>query len=105
MSSDRPDGWTKAMWESPFMEKLRREAQIMSEGGQIMTVNGASMGMATWNLLLSKRDLSIWTKMKMKPTRGWKVTNVKRYFGITGTGDKLMSNFMVIYDALVPAKE
>jgi hypothetical protein len=103
--SDRPDGWTKAMWESPFMEALKAEAEILQEGGQILTVNGASMGQATWNLICSKRDLSLWTGRRIKAHRRWKVSDVKWYFGITGTGENLMRNFMVIFDAILPAED
>lgn len=102
--SDIPDGWTKAMWESPFMEALRHEAEILQEGGQILTVNGANMGQATFNLLCSRRDLRLWSR-RIKPHRRWKVSDVKWYFGIKGTGENLLRNFMVIYDAIIPARD
>jgi len=68
-------------------------------------VNGSPMKMAVWNLICSKRDLSMWTKHNMKPTRMWKVSDVKWYFGIKGNGQKLMDEFMIIFNAIVPKKE
>ena len=44
-------------------------------------------------MIVSKRDLSLWTKLGMKPHRGWKVSDCKRYFGLTGSGEKLMNAF------------
>ena len=38
----------------------------------------------------------------MKPTRAWKVSHVKNYFGIKGTGQKLLDNFMKIFEAVEP---
>ena len=96
--------WQTVM-DSPFFVQLRKEAEILEEGGEIMTVNGSAMGQAIWNLILTKRDLTLWTQHKIKPTRSWKVTDVKNYFGIKGTGQKLMDNFMEIFDAMMPESE
>ena len=38
----------------------------------------------------------------IKPTRMWKVSHPKHYFGITGTGQKLLQNFLEIYHAVAP---
>ena len=86
--------------DSPFMQELRKEAEMPLD--ELMSVNGSPMGRAIWNLICSKRDLSLWTNLGMKPHRHWKVTDVKRYFGIKGTGEKLMGNFMELFDAVMP---
>ncbi len=66
--------------------------------GRTMNVNGGDMPTAIWNLICSKRDLTMYCRpYKMKPHRHWRVTDVKKYFGITGTGDKLLANFMALY--------
>jgi len=90
--------YTKAMWESPFMVQYLEDGLARERGEDILNVNGTPMGQAVWNLLCTKRDLTLWTKIGMKPHRHWKVTNVKKYFGIKGTGENLMKQFMVIYD-------
>ena len=64
--------------DSPFIHELAAEAQTLESGGEIMTVNGSPMGRAIWNLICSKRD-------------------VKRYFGIKGTGKNLLYNFMELF--------
>jgi hypothetical protein len=61
-----------------------------------MSVNGSSMSQGVWNLIVTKRDLSLWTQFKMKPHRNWKVSQVKTYFGLTGRGQKLFDQFMAL---------
>ena len=51
--------------------------------------NGRQMPIAYYNLVLSIRDVSLWTK-GMKPHRNWKLKQVKEYFGITGNADKIL---------------
>jgi len=89
---------------SPFIEEL--------QSGRTVNVNGNPTPTAVWNLIISKRDLSMWTgkfsdgrPMKMKPHRHWKVTDVKKYFGITGTGDRLMANFMALFNDVMGEEE
>ena len=90
--------------DSPFMEELRKEAEIIANGGEVMTVNGSPMGRAIWNLIVSKRDLSGYVR-GWKPHRHWKVTDVKKYFGIKGSGETLLNNFMHLYNDIMGAIE
>jgi hypothetical protein len=55
---------------------------------QDLYVNGKESSRGMWNLIVSKRDLGLW-KMGMKPNRHWKVTDVKKYFGLKGNKEKL----------------
>jgi hypothetical protein len=54
------------------------------------------MNKAEFNLICSKRDISLYVKHGMKPHRHWKVGDVKKYFGIKGTGQKLLDEFMAV---------
>ena len=56
------------------------------------------MNKAEFNLICSKRDISLWTQLKMKPHRHWKVSDAKTYFNIKGTGKKLLADFMEVYN-------
>ena len=80
--------------DSPFRNQLRAE---LESDKPLMLVNGSPMAGAIWNLIVSKRDLTLWGKSGIKPTRSWKVTTAKKYFGIKGTGLNLLSNFMSLY--------
>lgn len=78
--------------DSPFFADL--------DSGRTM----GSMPLAVWNLICTKRDLRLYTGPgKIRPHRGWKVTDVKRYFGIRGTGQVLMDNFMELHDVVMGA--
>ena len=61
-----------------------------------LTVNGNQMSQGVWNMIVTKRDLSMWTKHKIKPHRNWKVSQVKAYFGLTGRGQKLLDQFLAL---------
>ena len=60
--------------------------------------NPAKMNKAEFNLICSKRDISLWTKMGMKPHRGWKVSDAKTYFNIKGTKESLLVDFTEVWD-------
>jgi hypothetical protein len=70
--------------------------------GTTISVNGNPMPTAIYNLIISKRDISLWTKIGMKPHRGWNVSAAKKYFGIKGNGQNLMDEFTKIYDKYYP---
>ena len=69
--------------------------QELRSGGSI-AVNDGHMPRAIYNLIISKRDMNAYL-MGWKPHRYWKVTDVKKYFGIKGTGQNLVNRFMVLY--------
>lgn len=88
---------THEMRVSPFMEQFEKEMIARQNGEDILSVNGNPMGGAMWNLIISHRDLSLWTGYDPKteeirpggphiqPNSNWRVKDVKKYFGIKGT--------------------
>lgn len=80
--------------DCPFVEEYN--------SGKTISVNGKPMLTAIWKLIVSKRDISLYTKCGIIPTRGWKVSTFKKYFGITGSGQKLMDNFMALFNQIIP---
>ncbi len=92
--------FTDKMWESPFMQTYGEEGERFESGEDIFTVNGNPTGHAVFNLICSKRDLSLWT-IGMKPHRHWKVSEVKKYFGIKGNRDELFRQITLIHDVIV----
>ncbi len=55
--------------------------------------------MAMWNLITSKGAVKLYTK-GIKPNRHWKITDVKKYFGMNGNADVLHSKLVKLYDVL-----
>jgi len=65
---------------------------------QDLSVNGKASSKGMWNLIVSKRDLGLWSKIGMKPNRHWKVTDVKRYFGLKGNKHKIYEDICKMVD-------
>jgi hypothetical protein len=55
----------------------------------MFNVNGSPMARGVWNLLVSIRDVSLFTK-GIKPHRMWRLKDVKDYFGVTGGKEKVL---------------
>ena len=54
---------------------------------------------AMYNLITSKAAVQLWTK-GIKPNRHWKVTDVKKYFGMNGNAEVLHSKLVKLHDIL-----
>jgi hypothetical protein len=78
--------------DSPFYRSITDE-------GQYTFVNGKKTPMAMWNLILSIRDCGLYSK-GIKPHRNWKISDVKYYFGITGSAAVLKGKLEAIKDLI-----
>ena len=52
--------------------------------------------LARFNLICTERDLKLWCNIGMKPHRAWKVSDVKKYFGLTGSKQTLLPRFLAL---------
>ena len=68
-------------------------------------LNPQTMNKAEYNLICSKRDISLWTKLGMKPHRSWKVSDAKIYFDIKGSKESLLVDFMEVFDEYFELKK
>ena len=55
--------------------------------------------MAMWNLITTKGAVKLYTK-GIKPYRGWRITDVKKYFGMNGNAETLHSKLVKLHDVL-----
>ena len=62
-------------------------------------VNDGLMTRATWNLLISIRDVKLW-KAGIRPHRHWRLKHVKEYFGILGNADFILQHLYKLKDEL-----
>ena len=86
---------------SPFWTQLLADEDARQNGGgEALNVNGAAFGWARWNLICTRRDLKLFTSCGIKPNRHWRLRDVKAYFGVSGTGERLMERFGAILDAV-----
>lgn len=68
-----------AVIQSPFASQL----------GESLSFNGGQMSVGMYNLLVSRRDMKMYSRHNMKPHRFWKFGDVKTYFGLSGNKDKV----------------
>ena len=69
--------------------KQIKGTQFMTDLGIDLDVNGHNMGRGMYNLIVSIRDVSLYSK-GIRPHRMWKITAVKKYFGIKGSTEKCL---------------
>jgi len=55
-----------------------------------ISTNNGFITKGNWNLILSKRDVSLFCK-GIKPHRFWKLSNVKAYFGLKGGKESILA--------------
>ena len=55
--------------------------------------------MAMWNLITSKGAVKLYTK-GIKPNRHWKITDVKKYFGMNGNPEVFLSKLTKLHEVL-----
>jgi hypothetical protein len=105
------DSWKEIMYDTsytfnvdevPGLRQISEDCEKRDRGEQIMMVNNAPMGMGMWNLIITRHDFTLWVKLKIKPHRHWKVTQAKKYWGLKGSGLKMMAQFMALTYSLDP---
>ena len=65
-----------------------------------LSINGAQSSRAFYNLVISIRDVSLFSK-GIKPYRGWRITDVKNYFGVKGNPTKVLIQLQELKEDLV----
>ena len=73
--------------------------QFATDLGIDLNVNGHNMGRGMWNLLVSIRDVSLFTK-GIKAHRHWRLTDVKNYFGLVGGKEKCLEQLQAYKEFL-----
>ena len=59
--------------------------------------NGDDIPIAYWNLVKAKMDISLWCKFGIVPHRHGKISDVKKYFELSGTRANLYDRFIEKY--------
>jgi len=86
--------------ETPFPKGIDASAPFFADS-RMIDVNGAPLPMQAWNLACTRRDLSLFCK-GIKITRGWRLKDVKAYYGLSGGKDKCLAQIEALiayYDA------
>lgn len=64
-----------------------------------LQINGVKSSKGFYNLIVSIRDLKLY-QIGMKPHAYWKISDVKKYFGIKGTKESILQQLKDLKDAL-----
>lgn len=78
---------------SPFFSEMTDENKVIS-------VNGVPTAKGYWNLILSIRDVNLYSK-GIKPHRYWKIGDVKNYFGISGSAPIMANKLEELKDIII----
>lgn len=73
------------------VEKMIKEitgTKFQEDLGRSIDVNGKPMPVGYWNLIISIRDVKLYSK-GIKPHRMWKISDVKWYFGVKGSAQQI----------------
>jgi hypothetical protein len=70
------------------MDNLKTQFEI--DWYKPMQINGMQSNKAYYNLIVTIRDLSLWTK-GIKPHRNYRLKDVKNYFGLSGSAQTMLT--------------
>ena len=73
--------------------------QFLKDLDAPLNINGAQSSRAYYNLVVSIRDVSLFSK-GIKPHRMWRIGDVKRYFGVKGGTLKVLEQLQAYRDQL-----
>ena len=65
-----------------------------------LNINGKQSSKGWYNLIVSIRDVEMY-RVGIKPHRNWRVTDVKKYFGISGKSDSIISQLEELRNILM----
>jgi len=70
---------------------METKTQFELDWEKPMRINTMESNRGYYNLVLTIRDLSLYTKVGLKPHRHWRLKDVKQYFGITGSAASMLT--------------
>ena len=80
-----------------FMQKVDNTAPFWQ---QLHSEEADQVQHAMYNLILTRRDVNLYLK-DIKPHRGWKIGDVKAYFGIKGGKQKIADQINLLHREFV----
>ena len=71
-------------------QQQQQQPKYFADLQKPIRINDGVMSIGIYNLIVSIRDLKIYSR-GMKPHRNWKITDVKKYFGVQGSTLNILS--------------
>ena len=75
--------------------EMNEDCQFLKDLTTDINKRFRNYNLGLWNLSLSIRDLRLYTK-GIKPHRAWKISDLKRYFGMNGNKDDLLNKLLAV---------
>jgi hypothetical protein len=69
---------------------ITEETQFEIDWYKPLMINGMESNKGYYNLCLTIRDLTLYTKRGMKPHRHWRLKDIKQYFGLKGSAAAML---------------
>jgi len=93
---------------APFFEQLERdinERRVTNVGYLDADGNGKSVDQyrTLLQLTFQRRYARTYAEIRMKPTRHWKITDIKKYYGVKGSALKVADQLDAIYESITEA--
>ena len=87
-----------------FMQKVDRSApfwvELHDEERPTIKIQGRDVPRYLYNLMVTRRDVNLYLH-GLKPHRGWKIGDVKAYFGLKGGKQKVADAINAMHSELV----
>jgi len=83
---------------------IRTDTKFIEEFNAPINLNGSNSSRSVWNLICSRRDIKLW-QVGMKPNNHWRVSDVKKYFGIKGNKDTLVDKIEILCEIFLPQRD
>jgi hypothetical protein len=88
-----------------FMKNVDANApfwvELHDENRKMLNINNNDVPRCLYNLMLTKRDIRLYADYDMKPNRHWKISDVKKYFGLKGGKGKIKDAIFTIHDEFI----
>jgi hypothetical protein len=82
-----------------FLEKIKG-TKFEKDMDTAISLNGCEVSLGYYNLALSIRDMKMYVKFSIKPHRGWKISDVKKYYGLKGDKVNILEGLLIYQDCI-----
>ena len=82
-----------------FLEKIKG-TKFESDTNTIIEIKGKETNLGYFNLAKSVRDLKSFIQTGKKPAIGWKISDIKKYYGLKGNKVAIMEGLQ-IYEEVI----
>ena len=84
-----------------FLQRVDTNApfwvELHDEDRPTIQIQGSTVPRCLYNLMVTRRDVNLYLH-GLKPHRGWKIGDVKAYFGLTGGKQKVADAINAMHD-------